>query len=379
MGEIEVFDRRGGATRGAEWLGAACYPHPGQEWETWAERLGAFPSGGFARGGAEHAERLRADGWLHRPERSAAVDDPEDHGWIAPARQRRSVEDVGKLVRRAVDQLDPRNPPEHLPRPVALTMVGVVQALGDLLFYPDTEEPWAAATVELAQVVGRQRREDPERPLFRGAGHLLAVAAEDGEERRLGAGSPNYHVAESRGRTRAHWHEVECKATHVTAGHVKNLGDVERAIDAQRSAAGARLDPVDRAGLDDWLRDGARPETRVLFYRRRLAATRGHGVRWGAGLFEVTVSDAEARSVTADLTDKDILNRLTRAKGALERHLRRLAPKAEEMALRTGDKAFLAPLTPAPKPRGEREEGRRAPRVPRPPVEPIYSPAPRCL
>jgi hypothetical protein len=356
VGKIEVIDRRGSGSRAAEWLGAACYPHPGQEWETWAERLGSFPSGGLAREKATHAEELRAMGWLHRDERSAAVDDPEDHGWIAPARQRRSVEQVAQVVRRAVDRLDPRDPPAHLPRPLALTMVGVVQALGDLLFYPTTDEPWAAATVALAGVVGRQRREDPEQPRFRGAGHVLAVASEVGEERRLGAGSQSLQVAESRGRTRAHWHEVECKPTHVTAGHVKNLGAVERAIDAQRSAHGAKLDPVDRAGLDDWLCDRVSPATRVRFYRRRLAATRGHGVRWGEGPFDVTVSDAEAATATADITDKDILSRLTRAKGALERHLRRLAPKAEEMALLTGDKAFLAPLTPAAKPRGERAQ-----------------------
>ena len=350
-----------------------------REWEAWTQTLGRFPGGGLARANAEYAEQLRADGWLHRPDRNAAVDDPEDHGWIAPARHRRSVEDVGKLVRRAVDQLDPRSPPEHLPRPVALTMVGVIQALGDLLFYPTTDEPWAAATVELAQVVGRQRREDPERRLFRGGGLVVAVGAGEGGERRLGAGSPNYHVAESRGRTRAHWHEVECKATHVSGGHVKNLAEVERAIDAQRNAAGARLDPVDRAGLDDWLRDGVSPSTRVARYRRRLAVTRGHGVRWGRGTFDVAVSDTEAAAATVDLSDKDILGRLTRAKGALERHLRRLAPKAEEMALLTGDKAFLAPLTPAAKPRGERAEGSRPHRAPRQPVEPIYSNAVRCM
>jgi hypothetical protein len=337
-----------------------------REWEAWAATLGRFPGGGLARANAAHAEELRAAGWLHRPQRSAADDDPEDNGWIAPARHRRSVEDVGGMVRRLVDRLDPRSPPEHLPRPVALTMVGIVQALGDLLFYPDTETPWAAATVELAALVGRQRREDPERPLFRGAGHVLAVASEDGVERRLGAGAQSYQVAESRGRTRAHWHEVECKATHVSGGVVKNLGEVERAIDAQRSTAGAKLDPVDRAGLDDWLRDGASPVARVLLYRRRLAATRGHGIRRGRGAFDVAISDAEAKAATADLSDKDILGRLTRAKGILERHLRRLAPKAEEMALLTGDKAFLAPLTPAARPRGEREDGSRPPRAPRP-------------
>jgi hypothetical protein len=356
MGEVQMFD------------------------EAWTETLSRFPGGGLARANAEHADHLRAAGWLHRPERSAAVDDPEDHGWIAPARHRRSVEDVGKLVRRAVDRLDPRDPPAHLPRPVALTMVGIVQALGDLLFYPDTDTPWAAATVELAGVVGRQRREEPLRPRFRGLGEVLSRAAEPASSRRLGAGSQSLQVAESRGRTRAHWHEVECHATHVTAGSVKNLHRIELAIDAQRSLDSARLDPVDRAGLDDWLRDGASPAVRVLHYRRRLAAVRGYGYRCNNDPFDVLISDAEAAEATADLTDKDILARLTRAKGALERHLRRLAPKAEEMALATGDKAFLAPLTPAPKPRGEREEGaRRPPRIPRPPVEPIYSPAPRCL
>jgi hypothetical protein len=289
------------------------------------------------------------------------------------------VEQVAALIRDAVDHLDPRDPPPYMPRPVVLLMVGIVQALGDILFYPDIEEPWAAATVALAELSGSQRREDPERPLFRGAGHVLAVASETVDAHRLGAGSQSFQVAESRGRTRAHWHEVECKATHVAAGGVKNLAQVERAIDAQRSAAGARLDPVDRAGLDDWLRDHASPAIRVVRYRRRLAATRGHGIRWGEGPFDVTVSDSEAKAATGDLADKDILGRLTRAKGALERHLRRLAPKAEEMALATGDKAFLAALTPAAKPRGERDErGRRPTRVPRPPVEPICSNAVRC-
>lgn len=379
MGDVQIIDKTWGGSREIDWLDSARYPAPGRAWEDWADGLGFQAIGGLARANAAHTEALQAAGWLHRDIRDASVDDPEDHGWIPPARQRRSVEQVAGIVRRAVDRLDPRDPPPHLPRALALTMVGIVQALGDLLFYPATEEPWAAATVDLAQVVGRQRREDPERPLFRGAGHVLAVASAAVESRPIGAGSQSFQVAESRGRTRAHWHEVECKATHVSGGHVKNLAEVERAIDAQRSAAGARLDPVDRAGLDDWLRDRARPETRVLFYRRRLAATRGHGVRWGAGPFDVSVSDAEAQAATADLEDKDILGRLTKAKGVLERHLRRLAPKAEEMALLTGDKAFLAPLTPAPRPRGDRTDGGRPPRAPRPPVEPICSPAPRCM
>jgi hypothetical protein len=358
VGDVQIIDRTWGGTREIDWLDSARYPSPGREWETWDESLGRFPGGGLARAGAEHAQRLLAAGWSHRDERSAAGEEPEDQGWIPPPRHRRSVEQVAKVVRAAVDRLDPRSPPEHLPRPVALTMVGIVQALGDLLFYPDTDEPWAAATVALAEVVGRQRREDPEQPLFRGAGHVLAVASEDGEGRRLGAGSQSLQVAESRGRTRAHWHEVECKATHVTAGHVKNLGAVERTIDAQRSTAGAKLDPVDRAGLNDWLRDRASPATRVARYRRRLAATRGYGIRWGRGTFDVSVSDAEAAAATAELSDQEILGRLTKAKGALERHLRRLAPRAEEMALVTGDKAFLAPLTPAARPRGERRSPR---------------------
>ncbi|WP_438028988.1 hypothetical protein [Sorangium sp. So ce233] len=379
MGGIEVIDRRGGGSREVDPAYSVHYPDTAGRLEAWSDTLGWYPGGSLARANTEYAEKLRATGWLHRPKRNAAVDDPEDHGWEAPPKQKRSVEQAAKIIRRAVDQLDPRDPPPYMPRPVVQIMVGIVQGLGDLLFYADIEEPWAAATLELAEIAGRQRREDPERTLFRDAGHVLAVAAEDAARPLLGAGSPNYHVAESRGRTRAHWHEVECKPTHVTAGHVRNLGDVERAIDAQRSAERARLDPVDRAGLEDWLRDRARPETRVLFYRRRLAATRGHGIRFGAGLFDVTVSDVEARAATEDLTDKDILNRLTKAKGILERHLRRLAPKADEMALATGDKAFLAPLAPPARPRGERAEGRRPPRAPRPPVEPICSPAPRCM
>lgn len=379
MGDVQVIDRTWGGTREIDWLDSARYPNPGREWETWADSLGGFPGGGLARAGEEHAQALRAAGWRRSPGRAVADDGLDERGWEPPPRQRRSVEQAAAMVRRAVDRLDPRSPPEHLPRPVALTMVGIVQALGDLLFYATTEEPWAAATMALAELTGRQHREDPERPLFRGAGHVLAVAAEGGERRAIGAGSPNYHVAESRGRTRAHWHEVECRPSHVTAGHVRNLGDVERAIDAQRSAEGARLDPVDRAGLEDWLRDRARPETRVLFYRRRLAAVRGRGIRFGEGLFDVTVSDAEAKAATADLSDKDILGRLTRAKGALERYLRRLAPKAEEMALATGDKAFLAPLTPAAKPRGESGERGRPTRAPRPQVEPIHLSAPRCM
>jgi hypothetical protein len=247
-------------------------------------------------------------------------------------------------------------------------MVGIVQGLGDLLFFADIEEPWAAATMALAELAGRQRREDPEQPLFRGAAHALAVASEEPEAHPIGVGTQSLQVAESRGRTRAHWHEVECKATHVTGGSVKNLSHVERAIDAQRAAEGARLDPVDRAGLDDWLRDRTSPATRVLRYRRRMAATRGHGIRWGEGPFDVTVSDVEARAATADLSDKDILSRLTRAKGIFERHLRRLAPKAEEMAVATGDRSFLAPLAPPPKPRGQEKTGKAA-------VAPVRAPA----
>ena len=142
---------------------------------------------------------LRAPGGGQRWRRVRGVD--------GAARQRRSVEEAGALVRRAVMAANPRRMPPEAVEELCLWQVGFLKGLGDLLFYSDTEETWARATTEL-RVARREsrRRGDPLRARFRDLVEVLEAALFSAPE--LGRGETTYATAMNKGRTRARWDEI---------------------------------------------------------------------------------------------------------------------------------------------------------------------------
>jgi len=348
MQEVEVITMRSAEARSLVPEVGPSYPRPGQAWDRWADELGVFPGGGLEADAAAHQQALAAAGWrcVRRAAGSAGEASEE---WTAPPRQRRSVEEAGSLVRRAVMAANPRRMPPEAVEELCLWLVGFLEGLGDLLFYPDTEEPWARATTEL-RVARREsrRRGDPLRARFRDLVEVLEAALFSAPE--LGRGETTYATAQNKGRTRARWNEIFCSPSHVGAGSPRSLGAVERAADARWALKTSRADLVDVAGLGDWLVEEVTQAERVRRYRRRLASTRG-GAR--ADMLETMAAISEggadlmARELTADLSDEAILGRLSAARVRLETHLRRIAPRADEVALATGDRSFLASRLPA--------------------------------
>lgn len=191
---------------------------------------------------------------------------------------------------------------------------------------------------EAVAVATRSRRvaRDPLRARFASTGHLLDSASSPVSH--LGSGSPGYEMAGAAGRTKAGWGEVYCAPTHVSTAGVRNLGAVERRLDAQVALRGLVLSPAapdaERAtweALRAWTVSGAAEADRVALFRDELRGARG-----GAG--------------TDDWTDRAIQQQLSRARSALERHLRRAPGRAEQVAYDTGDAAFLAPVVRLPDP-----------------------------
>jgi hypothetical protein len=330
------------------------YSYPGRDDEPWAASLTDYQGGGLEHAKEAHQQDLLASGWRLRMR-------GEEEEWTR-AVQRRGVEQVGDDLRKFVTR----------------GAAGwLIEALADLLFYPTAEEAWAVNEAALVELGGGKPREkaDPLRARFGSTAAALASAAAPLSARALGAGAQSYAVAESRGRTRARWDEIHCHPTHVGGGGIKGLAAVERAVDAQRSVAGAGLTAIELAGLEDWLKEKVKPEERIRRYRRRLAVQRGNRVTWvevlddgGSGTTEIAsassslaiISDAAAREATADMTDRAILALLTRARQQLERHLGRTPARAEALAFEMGDASFLAPVVE------RRPERERPPPAPRP-------------
>ncbi len=338
------------------------YPDPGREVESWAETLMSYPGGGLERDDEEHVGQLLAGGWSHI-----------GGCWDPPPRQRRSVEQAGEIVRRAVQRVDRRNPPAHTMGPAVGAMVGALEALGDLLFYPTVDEAWANATVKLRGMGGGKRRtEDPLRPRFVSVDAVIGVSKNPLIARSLGMGSPSYQVAQSSGRTRANWDEIHCSQSHTSGASIKGLQDSEAVVEAQWALRSSGVSEVDIDGLDDWLLCGASPEERVRRYRRRLIEP---GEWRRIAPYEDADEDRRARIRTAHLTDRAILELLTRARAKLDAHLAKLPARAEALAAETGDVSFLAPLVAR---RPERERTLRQ-RQRREPVAPVRAPAQRWL
>lgn len=192
----------------------------------------------------------------------------------------------------------------------------------------------------------RRKRAGGSRAPFASVASVLAAA--DGRAT-LGMGSITLdRVAESKGRTRAGWGEVECKETRSSSGGVKSLGAIERMVDAAKGLRGAGLTSADARGIVDAA--AKLPlEDRLLAYRAELA-----GWRWVADEKTIArVGEVEARrramqearrdilKATEHISDGEIRKAINRAKEHAENHLRKM-PLAGEMALRQGRKELVA-------------------------------------
>jgi len=212
--------------------------------------------------------------------------------------------------------------------------------------------PWAHDPAVAALLSGdpcdrriRQRQTTTPRAPFRSAQHVLAAAS--AARCPLGAGAVSFdRAAETRGRTRARWGEIECRETRAAQFGVKGLATVERGVDAERGVGAADLSPAEvsaLAGADVPMAE------RVLMYRAwvggvdvRPTDVRVRRVGVVAARREALLDAAEAiNAASAWLSDADVRRILAAARRRLESRLRRV-PAAGMRALMEGRRDLVA-------------------------------------
>lgn len=216
--------------------------------------------------------------------------------------------------------------------------------------------PWVGHAWFLAILEGdpcdrefRRRNAPKARSAFRSAASVFAAAVygEDTFGMSSGMGSLE-RVAESKGRTRATWDEIACKATRASAGGTRGLAAVDRTVDAAIGLSGLDLTAADAQGVLD---AGAKLPLaeRLLAYRARLAGwrcpplKRALVVRVGRQEAEreaMLAAADEIRAATSHVTDTQIRKAIAASKARVEEHLRQL-PAAGQMALSKGRSSMI--------------------------------------
>ena len=216
--------------------------------------------------------------------------------------------------------------------------------------------PWVGHAWFLAILEGdpcdrefRRRNAPKARSAFRSAASVFAAAVygEDTFGMSSGMGSPE-RVAESKGRTRATWDEIACKATRASAGGTRGLAAVDRTVDAAIGLSGLDLTAADAQGvLDAGAKSpagraplgvqGAARRLALSPLKRALVARIGHQE---AEREAMLAAADEIRAATSHVTDTQIRKAIAASKARVEEHLRQL-PAAGQMALSKGRSSMI--------------------------------------
>lgn len=296
--------------------GAAKFPDPAPLWDA-AYEAGAYRD--YAR-----QEHRNLDVW-------AADEDERLRAWEATRRRAmRGWDDVAKLMKRLRVTSSRR---DYGPETLAGALLSTLGLL--LLGVPADELLRRRGAKRKLREVGAPRS------LFRDVAAVFSAADYATE---LGAGSPSYEVAGSRGRTRSTWQEVHVRASHVCGARARGLVAVELHTDAARALAGVEMEPI------DW----------------RAVAALARGERWRDVIAQYRVELGAGASI---VTDDEIRDRVSDARRRLEKRLRRPAQHGDDMAFATGDATLAAGLIPPRQTERRRELERPATEAL---VEPVF-------